>query len=82
MPIPLVKVVVTSVDLSKSVDKLQPNNVLFDIIYRPVNEETVEVNNLELLEVNVAGAPCTVWPRAYQTLSRGADGLLLCFDPK
>lgn len=77
-----VEVMVTSVELSKSEDHLQANNVLFDIIYRPVDGETKQTKDLELLEVDIDGVPCPVWPRAYQTLSNGADGFLLCFDPK
>ena len=77
-----VEVMVTSVELSKSEDHLQSNNVLFDIIYRPVDGETKQTADLELLEVDIGGVPCPVWPRAYQTLSNGADGFLLCFDPK
>ena len=65
---------------------MQPNNILFDIIYRPVENETNEINVTELFEITIKGKNEVVWPRAYQKLSDGQDkmplGLLLCFIPR
>ena len=73
---------VTSAELSKSVDKLHPSSILFDVIYRSIDRNFDSFSLSELLEIDIDGKKEVVWPRAFQTLSKAPHGLLLCFIPR
>ena len=73
---------IESAELSKSVDKLHPSNILFDVIYRSIGQNFESFSLSELLEVDFNDKTEVVWPRAFQTLSKSPNGLLLCFVPR